>query len=148
MAIKLSTGLRNYIQDTGSLKDALNLSFIKIYSGTPPADANAAIGGGNVLLCTISNNSGATGLTMAAAAVDGVLSKNGSEVWSGVNAESGTASFYRHVTSSDDGTSSSTQRRIQGTVGLAGADMNLGSLALTSGQTQPIDFYTLTLPTY
>lgn len=148
MALQTSTGLRNGLLDANPLKTLLDLGFLKIYSGTPPASADAAIGGGNTLLCTISNNSTGTGLTMAASAAGGVLSKNGSEVWSGVNAASGTASFYRHVAAADDGTESTTAARIQGTIGLAGADLNLGNTALVSGQTQPIDFYTVTLPTY
>jgi hypothetical protein len=146
MAIKASTGLRNKLLDTNPFKTIMNLSFIKIYTGSAPADADAAVTG--TLLCTISNNSTATGLTMAASATNGTIVKNASEVWSGVNAATGTAGYYRHVAAGDDGTSSTTQARIQGTIGTSGADMNLSSVALTSGATQTIDNYSITLPTY
>lgn len=147
MALKTSTGLRNYVLASGSLKAALDNGFIKIYSGTPPASADEAIGGGNVLLCTVSVNSTGTGITFDATATSGAISKATAEVWSGVNSSSGTATFYRHVTSTDDGTTSSTQRRIQGTVALAGGEMNLSSVGLTSGATQTVDYYSVALPT-
>lgn len=145
--LKASSGLRNYLLDTGSLKAALNLGFIKIYSGTVPATADAAIAGGNTLLCTISVSSGGTGLTMEASASSGVLEKNASETWSGVNAATGTASFYRHVTASDTGASSTTERRVQGEIALVGAEMNLSSVSLTSAATQTLDAYAIALPT-
>ncbi len=145
MTIKTSTGLRNAMLDSESLKDALHLGTLKIYAGTVPANADAALGGAT-LLCTVSNASGGTGLTMEAAAVDGVLVKESSEVWSGVNAATGVATFYRFVAVGDDGTSSTTQARVQGTVGTAGADLNLSSTSLVSAATQTVDFYSIALP--
>lgn len=146
MALYLSTGMRNKMLDTNPLKSILASGFIKIYSGTVPADADTAIAGGNTLLCTISVSSTGTGLTFATSASSGVILKNASEVWSGVNAASGTASFYRHVTSADTGASSTTEARIQGAIGLAGAEMNLSSTSLTSGATQTVDYYAIALP--
>ncbi len=145
MTIKTSTGLRNALLDTGSLKSVMNLGFINIYSGAVPSDADAALGGA-VLLTTISNNSTGTGLTMDAAAAAGVITKAAGEVWSGVNGASGTASFYRHVAVADDGTLSTTQPRLQGTIATAGGDMNLSSTGLTSGATQTVDYYSVALP--
>ena len=145
MTLKASTGLRNKILDTGSLSSRLNLGFIKIYSGSPPATADAAVTG--TLLCTISNASGGTGLTFESAAVAGVLAKKSSETWSGVNAAGGSAGYYRHVAVGDTGASSSTEERVQGSIAVAGADMNLTNTTLSNGATQTVDYYTLTLPT-
>jgi hypothetical protein len=145
MAIKTSTGLRNKILDTSAFRTFMNLGFIKIYTGSQPADADAAVTG--TLLCTISNNSTGTGLTMAASATSGTIVKAAAEVWSGTNAATGTAGYYRHVAAGDDGTSSTTQARIQGSIGTSGADMNLSSVSLTNGATQTIDNYSITLPT-
>ena len=75
------------------------------------------------------------------------LSKAPAEVWSGVNAASGTATFYRHVAVGDDGTLSTSQARLQGTVGTAGAELNLSSVNLSNGATQTIDYYSVTQPT-
>lgn len=146
MSIKTSTGLRNKLLDTGSLDTVLALGFIKIYAGAVPASADAALGAAT-LLSTISLNSTATGLSFEAAAVNGTLSKLSAEVWSGTNVAGGTATFYRHIAPGDDGTLSTTQARIQGTIGTSGADMNLSSTTLSNGATQTIDYYSVTLPT-
>ncbi len=146
MTLKTSTGLRNKILDTGSLKATLGTGFIKIYSGTVPATADDALTGAT-LLTTVSNNSTATGITFAAAAAAAVLSKLGTEVWSGLNVAGGVASFYRHVAAGDTGVLSTTEARIQGTCGLAGADMNLTNTTLSNGATHTVDFYQVNLPT-
>ncbi len=140
--MKLSTGMRNALLSGGSLKATLDGGEIRIYSGTVPADADASIGGAT-LLVTIKN--GGSGITFGSAS-GGVIQKAGGETWSGTNAATGTASFYRHVLSADDGTSSSSAARLQGTVGVAGADMNLSSVSLTSGATQTLNFYSVTVP--
>ena len=147
MALKASTGLRDKLMVTGSLKSLLDGGLIKIYSGAVPAAADDALGA-SVLLCTISNNSAGTGITFATTTASaGVAQKTVAEVWSGVNAASGTASFYRHVAVADDGTLSTTQARLQGAVAVAGAELNLSSVALVSAATQTVDFYNVALPT-
>jgi len=141
--MKLSTGLRDGLLSGDSLKALLDGGEIRIYDTTTiPASADDAISGAT-LLVTIKN--AGSGITFAAAA-GGVMQKAAAEVWSGVNAATGTAKFYRHVLSADDGTASSSAVRIQGTVGLAGADMNLSSVALTSGATQSLNFYSVAMP--
>lgn len=142
MAIKESTGLRNYRQVTGSLRAALTAGFINIYNGAEPATADAALGGAT-LLCTISVASSGTGITLDAVAVDGVASKPSGVVWSGVNAATGTAQFYRYVAPGDDGTLSTTQCRVQGRIATAGADINMTSTALVSGATQTLSSFVL-----
>ena len=57
MALRLSTGLRNYLNEFGSAKQALNNGKIYIYSGTQPALADDAASG--TLLAIISKSSGA-----------------------------------------------------------------------------------------
>jgi hypothetical protein len=143
--MKVSTGLRNHMLGTGSLKSALALGFIRIYSGTPPVSADSAIGGSNQLLCTISVGSTGTGLTLDTP-VSGAITKNTSEVWSGVASGTGTATFFRHTSPTDTDVDSATELRIQGSVGLIGADLNLSSVSLTNGATQTIDYYTVGLP--
>ncbi len=144
MALKLSTGLRDKLMDTGSLKSIFAGGLIKIYSGAAPADADAAVTG--TLLCTISLNSTGTGVNFDTAAVGGILSKAPAEVWSGNNSATGVAAYYRHVASGDNGASSTTQARIQGSVATVGADLNLSSTSLTSGASQTVDYYSVTIP--
>jgi len=147
MALHVSTGLRDQMLDTGSFKSIMDLGFINIYAGVEPTDANNAIGsaGSNVLVCTISIDGLGTGLSMDTAA-SGVLSKIAIDSWKGTNLASGTANFYRHVGSADDGLLSTTQPRMQGTIDIANAEMNFTSTTLSIGAEQLIDFYSVTFP--
>lgn len=144
MTIKISTGLANKLLDTGSLKTIMAAGFLKIYTGAAPADADAAATG--TLITTISISSGGTGINFDTAAAAGVLAKAVAETWSGVNGSTNVAGYYRHVAAGDTGALSTTQARIQGSVGTAGADLNLTSVSLVSGATQTIDFYTIAMP--
>lgn len=145
MAIKTSTGLRNAMLATGSAKAALDGGRINIYAGAAPATADDAVGGAT-LLCAITLNSTGTGILFDTAAVNGVLAKNPSETWSGSIVATGTATWYRHVAAADDGTLSTTAPRLQGTVALIGADLNIDPNFI-SGQTKVIEHYVVALPT-
>lgn len=145
MTIKTSTGLRNAMLASGSAKAALDGGKINIYAGAAPATADDAVGGAT-LLCAITLNSTGTGILFDTAAVNGVLAKKPSETWSGSIVATGTATWYRHVAAADDGTLSTTAPRIQGTIALIGADMNIDP-AFVSGQTKVIEHYVLALPT-
>ncbi len=57
MTARISTGLRNFLSESGSLKDALHGGKILVYSGSQPTTADAAPTG--TLLCTFTDNSGA-----------------------------------------------------------------------------------------
>lgn len=146
MALKTSTGLRNGVLSDGSLKSRLDGGRINIYAGMPPATADDAVGGAT-LLCTITLNSTGAGINFDTAAAGGVLQKAPGEVWSGVNVTGGVAAWYRHVAAGDDGALSTTAPRVQGLVGVAGADLNLSSVSLVAGATQTIDYYSLAWPT-
>ena len=146
MALKTSTGLRNGVLSGGSLKSLLDGGRINIYAGAPPATADDAVGGAT-LLCAITLNSTGTGINFNAAAAGGVLQKAPGEVWSGANVAGGVAAWYRHVAAGDGGTLSTTAPRVQGLVGVAGADLNLSSVSLVAGATQTVDYYSLAWPT-
>lgn len=139
----ISTGLRAYMLNTGSVSAALTGGSIVIYSGTVPANADAALAG-NTVLVTITN--GGSGITFESSLSSGLLVKNSSETWSGTNSNSGTATFYRWIMPGDDGTLSTTQIRAQGTVGVLLAGLLVQNTALVSGQTQTISAYSLGEP--
>lgn len=145
MAFKVSTGLRNHLMDTGSAFDALNGGRIKIYSGTVPSSADAAISGDSTLLVTIDDVGG--GLQFEATAADGALLKDSGQTWQGTNAATGAATYYRFVAPADVGNLSTTAVRVQGNVGLAGQELNISNVNLTSGNPQVIDYFALILPT-
>lgn len=150
MSLKLSTGLRNGMLDGNSLAVQLGTSVIKIYGSTDanssePATADAAVPGNAQLLCTI------TGPVAAAleyeAAAGGILAKSIAQAWGGTNSASGIATWYRHQGSADAGGASTSLPRLQGTVGVAGAELNLSNTTLTNGAPQTIDYYSIALPT-
>ena len=125
MSQKMSTGLCNALLDGQALHDIFNLGFIRIFEGVAPTHADDAEAG--TPICVLTNNDdGVTGLTFEATAVGGVLSKTASEVWSGTNAASGTVTHWRLVAPADDGTSSTSQPRVQGTIGVGGTDLLVG----------------------
>lgn len=85
-------------------------------------------------------------LSFLSLAVAGVLSKN-ADTWSGVNVATGTAGYFRMVTSGDTGVLvTTTEKRLQGNISTSGAEMNLSNLNLTLGATLTVDSFTITLP--
>jgi hypothetical protein len=146
--MQFSTGAKVYILGTGSVRAAFNGGYLKLYGGAVPGSADAAIGSAT-LLATVSVNGDGTGLSFAATAVGGELSKDSGEVWYGTGLATGTVTFARFVLGSDTGTLSTTERRIQVTVGTQAADFLLGSLSVTSGvDTAPIYSCLLYTPAY
>lgn len=144
MIVKASTGLRNYVLATGPMRDALDGFVMKLYGGTMPADADAAATG--TLLATISVNNTGTGLTFAATAANGVLSKDNTEVWSGLVSVSGTCTHYRLVDTTDSGSASTTEIRVQGDAGEIGYSLNISDPSLTASAIQNIDYFVVALP--
>lgn len=148
MAIQTSDGLAAYLMVTGSAKEAFDGGFIKVYSGTPPANANALATG--TLLWTISVAGDGTGITFEDAAVGRALVKETTEAWSGATT-AGTATYWRLVTAADDGTLSTSQPRIQGTCGMtAGADMYMSNTTLTTNtdlDAKVLASFSVSLPT-
>jgi hypothetical protein len=145
MALKASTGLRNAMLVTGSLKSQLDGGFIDIYAGSVPADADAAIGSATVLCTITQDGDGSTGLTLAATAASGAVSK-ANEVWAGTNDSSGTATFWRFYKTGDTGALSTTAIRLQGIAATSGAELILTSTALAGGAQQNIDYFSVALP--
>lgn len=141
MALQLSTGMRNYILGTGSLDAALAAGFVDIYTGPPPASADDAATG--TKLVRVSNAGLGVNLDVPAS---GVIPKSPSETWQGTNLATGTAGYWRFVEAADTAALSTTQKRVQGTCGLAGADLNMSSVNLVNGAPQVIDACNFTMP--
>ncbi|AEL19952.1 hypothetical protein SEA_TAPIOCA_24 [Mycobacterium phage Tapioca] len=108
---------------------------IKIYSGTVPANADAANSGTvlAVLPCSATPFSGFSDTGSAARATFGPITSDASAD------NSGTAAFFRIETSS--GTV-----RCQGTVGTSDADLILNTVAITAGSTVAISSAYIDLP--
>ena len=144
--MKISSGLRDYLMETGSFKAGMDGSYLKIYSGTAPASPDDAVPGGATLLCTVSVSGGATGVTLEASATAGQLLKAAGESWEGVNAATGTATWFRLAPTADAADASTSALRVQGTVAQSGADLNITNTSLTSGATQTVDYFSVLMP--
>ena len=150
MSLRLSTGLVNGLLVTGALKEVIEGSdgagfFIDIYSGTRPTSPDTAATGTKLVRITAA--AGAKMNLESAVTSAGVIDKEGDETWAGTAVASGTAGYFRIVTNSDDGTTTSTSVvRIDGTVGTSGADLNLTSTTIASGAPVSISAGSFTLP--
>lgn len=256
MTLRYSTGVRNFMAEDGSFRDAFQNGRIEIYSGAQPASADAAVTG--TLLCTITDasaartaevratgsvtlNTGAAGsvdtltvdgvdilggavafntslsqtatdvatainahkatteyvasasgavITIKAlpgtgtapngfvvastvttitktdvdmaggvaaanglkfgAAAAGVISKLATQTWSGVNAATGTAGYYRMYGSEADAgglDSALTTIREDGAIATSAAELNMANTSLTATATTAITAWQRTLPT-
>lgn len=134
MTIKTSTGLRDSLAVTGSIKSIFDGSQLMFYQGTEPATADAAVAGS--LLWTVTVDGDGTGVTFEAAAVDGAAVKTTTETWCGATA-AGTPNYWRFITATESGGTpgeeSTVLPRIQGSCGnTAGVDVYLTNPVLTT----------------
>lgn len=117
--------------------DAGTAAVWNIYSGTPPADVDAALSG-NTLLAQLTMN--ATSYGAAADLAPGArITANAITADSSADA-TGTATFYRQLTQ-NAGTACT-----QGTVGTATSDLVLNTTAITAGSQVSVTSSTITMP--
>lgn len=149
MTVRLSTQLRTNLAGSTGFAATFANGVIEIYSGTQPASADSAVTG--TLLGTVTLNSGAfvpgvatNGLTFGAAA-NGAVSKSGTWSFNGVAA--GTAGWFRlKGNAADAGAISTTLPRLDGSIAVAGADLNLSNIVIAVGAPNTIDSFTFTIP--
>ena len=122
MAILLSTTFTDGLLGTGTQGVATQIGSgtLVIYSGTAPAGPNEALSG-NTALATFTFGAAASQGTPSAGSM--TLAFAATTVTA---AASATATFFRIL-------SSTSAALVQGTVGTSGADFNLSSTAITSG---------------
>jgi len=88
------------------------------------------------------------GLNWGDSAVN-VITKLSTQTWSGVAGASGSAGYFRFEAAvSDAGGTDSAEAilRVDGTIATSGAEINMGSVTITSGLTYTLDTFTVTLP--
>lgn len=149
MTIRLSTQLRNNLAGTTGFASTFANGVVEIYSGSQPASADAAVTG--TLLGVITLGSGAftpgsptNGLTFAAAS-GGAVSKSG--VWSCSGLAAGVAGWFRLKGNAvDAGGVSTVLPRLDGSVAVSGADMNLSNITFFVNAPVTVDTFTWTQP--
>lgn len=149
MALKFSTGLVDAVALDKSFKEAVEGAsaagfYIDIYTGTRPATPDAAATGTKLARFTAAS---AAKMHLAGTVTAGVIAKDATEVWGGTGLANGTAGYYRLVTSSDDGTTTSTTAvRVDGVIATSGGDMNMSSTTIAIGAPLLINTATFTIP--
>lgn len=133
MAISLSDARANAALDT--LTASCASGKLRIYSGTPPADADTALSG-NTLLAELTMNATAFG-----SAASGVLTANSITSDSAADA-TGTAAFFRIYQS--NGTTCVLQGTVTATGG--GGDMEVGTVSFVANAVISVSSLTLTIP--
>lgn len=153
MATRFSTGLVNGMANNTGIKEAMTDGKIKIFSGSQPANADAAEQGTLLLEVTVdagafSHGSPTNGLEFDAP-VGRVLSKAAAETWRGLGLAGGTAGWGRFVANpTDDGTLSTSLPRIDFSVGISGsgADVILSTVTIVIDQPVTVDQFNITFP--
>lgn len=136
-----ATGTYSAITDAngGSLADIFNGGIIEIYSATRPTSADNAVSG--TLLGMITKNGGSfvagtltNGLRFDVA-TDGSIDKPSADVWQFTGVASGVATWFRlKGNATDNGASSSTLPRIDGSIAAFGGDATLSDTNITIGK--------------
>lgn len=143
MTLRLSTGLRNAMAN--SVATALRFGEIDIYSGAQPASPDSPATGtllGTVTIGTL--GAAGTGLEFTAAS-GGVINKSGT--WQFTGLANGTAGYFRFRGDAADANGTSTTLvRMDGSIGTAGAVMNMSSTTIATGAVTTIDQFSLTIP--
>lgn len=130
MTLSVAVARRNALLNTYGAE--FNSGYLRIYSGTVPANADTALGA-QVLLGTLT-----FGATAFGAASNGSMAANAITQDASADA-SGTASFYRAFKS--DGTTVIEQ----GAVGTSGAELNLNTDAIAAGGPISVSSFTITM---
>lgn len=138
MAITLSSGMSLAV--TTPIIAALNGGFMRIFSGTRPATSDLAETG---TLLGIVYTSGVSGAGLHYSASGPTIFNKTGDRWVFTAVASGTATWFRLVTPSDTGATSTTQVRLDGSIGssVAPADMVWVSPVVTSGAVYTIDSF-------
>jgi len=125
MGFEISIPTRNAALEAAAALHAGHCIRVYADDAAIPASPGDAVGAATLLAIFTKDDDGITGLTMAATAVNGVLQKNSAEVWLTTIAATGTAAFYRMSSLADAGGASTTEPRVQGTVGIVNARIGL-----------------------
>lgn len=139
MALKLSTGLRNSMLDTG-LGTVYDGDVLEIRSGAMPVGADDAVAG--TVLASITLPADAF-----AAAASGEIAKLGT--WEDTSADAaGTAGHFLFREAADTGVASTTAKRVYGTVTATagGGDITLDNTSIAAGQVVTITAFKFTQP--
>lgn len=148
MTVRLSTGMQAAMCNGGSgggIKGSLAAGFIYIYAGVQPVSPNTGASGTLVAKVT-KDGDGSTGLTFDTTTT-ATISKAAAETWRMVGLANGQAGWFRFAEAADTPTATSaTAKRIDGSVGTSGADMEIANTNIVLAAISTVDNFTITMP--
>lgn len=152
--VRISTFLALAMLNATGFKTATANGRLELRSGPPPASADAAATGTLLALITIGGGTVTPGSNTAYdlnfdTATTTTISKAAAEAWSGVGIAAGQIGHYRYkgnAVDDDSADSSPTHTRIDGTVAVSGADLNMPQLTVAVGTPISISSFSFTLP--
>ena len=149
--VRLSTALRNALAGTTGFGTTFVNGVISIYSGPQPLTADSAASG--TLLGTVTLNGGAFAAGTAANGLvfdppaAGTVPKAAGSVWKFTGLAVGTAGWFRlQGNAADSGLASTTLPRLDGSIGVSGADLNLSNISVVVGAPSTVDVFQFTIP--
>lgn len=142
---KASTGLRTYLLGTGSLVDLSAGGYVlNLYNGTPPATADAALSSNTLIVKVDDGFNGGIAFNTPSG---GSVTRDNTSTMEGTVATTGTPTFFRLQLYNDDDSLSTTNMRIQGTVGTVGTeDLVLVAAELTETELFVLGTFTVSIP--
>jgi len=151
MTVKLSTGARNKLAGTTGFGAAFEAGVMHIYSGPQPASPDSPVSG--TLLGIVTKDAAAfafgapaNGLSFGAP-VAGVVAKQAADIWKMTGLALGTAGWFRLMANAPDNFGASTTLvRMDGSVGVSGADLNMSNIAIDVGTPSTCDIFQFTIP--
>lgn len=150
MALRLSTGLRDALLDTGSFKATMADGVIHIYSGSQPSDADSAETGTQLIIITESGGAFTSGVATNGlefgTATSGVIPKAAAETWQGDALATGVCGWFRFYANTVVTGASTTGVRFDGLVATSGGQLNISATQVTSGATTTVDSFSVTMP--
>ena len=134
----------------GVLPLVMKYGRLDIYTGSQPTTADDAETGTKLVSITDAGGSftpgqEANGLRMGDVS-SFALSREGSQVWSGVAVATGTAGWFRFYDNAATTGSSTTAIRFDGSIATSGAQLNMSNTSITTSGTTTIDTVAITQP--
>ncbi|MER2558738.1 MAG: hypothetical protein ABTQ93_14855 [Candidatus Competibacter denitrificans] len=153
MALRASTKLKNAL--LAAISSAFDYGTIYIYSGTQPANANAAPTGTLLAMVTVgagafTHGAQANGLRFDAPA-GGVLTKRADQVWQYKGIADGFAGWFRFIPNAADSLAADnteTYARLDGRIAAAGGEMTLSNLNVVTNVVGTVDACELDFSTW
>jgi hypothetical protein len=149
MAIRLSTGLRSALLGgtggTQGLKNILDGGVLDIFTGAQPASADSVETGSKLVRISSTSGVGVSDGLRFGTASSGVLPLT-TPTWQGAVILAGVAGWARFYGTGGTSGTSSTEKRLDMSVGVSGADLNLTHTSLALDTTLTIKTFNITEP--